>query len=383
MDIQLLIGIIVFIIIVCVGLNKMDNSQENFETENVLCEKSDGSDETSSSNNCPVEPDYDPSEYAKKTDIEKDCPNVPNMSEYVLKSSIPSNHRCPSCICPKISANGISCGKIDKDLEKCKKHNKKLQNDLEQRPIQDCSHSNCAKLAKQNPGKICSKGDKPCIFIEKQVNIPKSEFSCPEVKPCVTTSEKNVVNIVQSMLDEPNQDNLTHLQTVNDLLEQINLESRQDLSDEVSKLEEQLKHLRQQQKQTTTHKPHHKPHHKPPHKPHHRKNNNNNNTIYNDYDYPTEYDNNRLEEKILEFEQKLKDTTNNLTTPSPTQLQHITTMAPEINDIFDPIKPSMSQTTLAPQNNIEEYDVDSYDATELQHILNNNTFGEVNKRCLQ
>ena len=35
------------------------------------------------------------------------------------------------------------------------------------------------------------------------------------------------------------------------------------------------------------------------------------------------------------------------------------------------------------KNNIEEYDVDSYDAKELQHILNNDTFGDVNKRCLQ
>lgn len=374
MDIQLLIGIIVFIIIVCVGLNKMDNTQENFDTDNVLCEKSDSLDGTSNSNNCPVDPDYDPSEYAKKADLIKDCPSIPDMSEYVLKSTIPSNHRCPACICPKISANNISCGSIDEKLSKCEAKNKELHKKLDQRPIEDCSQSNCAKLAQHNPGKICSKGDKPCIYINKTVNIPKNEFSCPEIIPCVDNDKKDVVNTIQNMLKQPSNTDLTNLQQIQDLLENTNLETRTNIETELNKLKNELKRLKN--KHTTTHKPHHGPHGGPHRGPHGGPDNSNNN-VYNDYDYPEDYDDNKLEEKILEFEKKLKETNNNLTTPSPTQLHQLTT--------------TLSPTTLSPsalypsakkKKKLEDIEVNSYDSSQLHHILNDNKFEKIDKNCL-
>ena len=60
---------------------------------------------------CPVPPDYNPSLYIKKTEIEKEqaCPKVPNMKNYVLKSSIPPPKECPPCICPKVNVSAGLC----------------------------------------------------------------------------------------------------------------------------------------------------------------------------------------------------------------------------------------------------------------------------------
>ena len=51
---------------------------------------------------CPVNPDYNPHDYIKKTEIKsysnKQCPPVPDMKDYVLKSTIPPMQQCPPCI---------------------------------------------------------------------------------------------------------------------------------------------------------------------------------------------------------------------------------------------------------------------------------------------
>ena len=51
---------------------------------------------------CPVSPDFDISQYVKKTGVTNltKCPKVPDMKNFVLKS-IPPASKCPACICPK------------------------------------------------------------------------------------------------------------------------------------------------------------------------------------------------------------------------------------------------------------------------------------------
>ena len=60
---------------------------------------------------CPVPPDYNPSLFIRKTEIEKEreCPKMPNLKDYVLKSSIPPSTECPPCICPKVNVSADLC----------------------------------------------------------------------------------------------------------------------------------------------------------------------------------------------------------------------------------------------------------------------------------
>ena len=53
---------------------------------------------------CPVSPDYDPSQYIRKTEIDNvvKCPKMPDLKDYVLKSTIPPVQKCPSCVVQKL-----------------------------------------------------------------------------------------------------------------------------------------------------------------------------------------------------------------------------------------------------------------------------------------
>ena len=76
---------------------------------------------------CPVAPDYDPNDYIKKTEIESDtflkdkCPPVPDMKDYVLKTTIPPVQQCPPCICPKVKVTAGLCSNRDCSVEMCEK----------------------------------------------------------------------------------------------------------------------------------------------------------------------------------------------------------------------------------------------------------------------
>lgn len=70
---------------------------------------------------CPVSPDFDLSQYVKKTEIDNlsKCPKVPDMKDFVLKSSIPPASKCPSCICPKVKVSSGFCKKCPEPKDIC------------------------------------------------------------------------------------------------------------------------------------------------------------------------------------------------------------------------------------------------------------------------
>ena len=70
---------------------------------------------------CPVPPDYNPSQYIKKSEIEKEqnCPKMPDLKDYVLKSSIPPKQDCAPCICPKVNVMAEMCDKGDEEKLVC------------------------------------------------------------------------------------------------------------------------------------------------------------------------------------------------------------------------------------------------------------------------
>ena len=62
---------------------------------------------------CPVSPDYNPSDFVKKSeiDLQNQCPKLPDLKDYVLKSTIPPVQKCPSCVCPKVKVSAGMCKK--------------------------------------------------------------------------------------------------------------------------------------------------------------------------------------------------------------------------------------------------------------------------------
>lgn len=76
---------------------------------------------------CPVPVDYNPNDYMKKSEALSDemckaqCPVMPDMKDYVLKTSIPPQQQCPPCICPKVKVSAGLCQHTDCSLEQCQK----------------------------------------------------------------------------------------------------------------------------------------------------------------------------------------------------------------------------------------------------------------------
>ena len=93
-------------------------------------------------------PQINRDEWARKSELppnwNKECPAHPDLTNYVLKTTIPPTQNCPSCICPKIKVNAGLCREPTKE---------------------DCIKSGALKDACPKP--------EPCP-------VPK----CPEPKPC-------------------------------------------------------------------------------------------------------------------------------------------------------------------------------------------------------
>lgn len=76
---------------------------------------------------CPVPVDYNPNDYMKKSEALSDemckaqCPVMPDMKDYILKTSIPPQQQCPPCICPKVKVSAGLCQHTDCSLEQCQK----------------------------------------------------------------------------------------------------------------------------------------------------------------------------------------------------------------------------------------------------------------------
>ena len=72
---------------------------------------------------CPVGPDYNPSDFVKKSEIDfqAQCPKMPDLKDYVLKSTIPPVQKCPSCVCPKVKVSAGMCKKCPEPKNNCPK----------------------------------------------------------------------------------------------------------------------------------------------------------------------------------------------------------------------------------------------------------------------
>ena len=114
---------------------------------------------------CPVSPDYNPANYIKKTeiDLQQSCPKMPDLKDYVLKSTIPPVQKCPSCVCPKVQGDDGLCKKCPEPKNTCP-------------APEPCSIEQCKKIVKCEPW-------------EKQVACPK----CPAPEPCPQLPQRFVL----------------------------------------------------------------------------------------------------------------------------------------------------------------------------------------------
>ena len=131
---------------------------------------------------CPVGPQYNPSNYVKKSeiDLQKQCPKLPNLKDYVLKSTIPPVQKCPSCVCPKVKVEAGLCKKCPEPKNNCPKP-------------KPCGVEQCKDVIKCEPWQkqvSCPKCPPPqaCPQLPEKVcpalTIHKPDFKCPETKPC-------------------------------------------------------------------------------------------------------------------------------------------------------------------------------------------------------
>jgi hypothetical protein len=114
---------------------------------------------------CPVPPDYDPSQYIKKTEIDTEirCPKMPDLKDYVLKSTIPPATKCPPCICPKVNVKAGFCKKCpEPEPAVCP-------------PPAPCSANQCKDVIK------CP--EPAPIPVSEPLKCPPPQ-ACPKPRPC-------------------------------------------------------------------------------------------------------------------------------------------------------------------------------------------------------
>ena len=222
--------------------------------------------------------------------------------------------------------------------------------------VTNCNPTLCRDYAKDPENRICSEGSKPVIYIEKKIEPP--ELDCPKPLPCpekepkiikiqepcdkdcgkkynivgikTIQSKRQILELVDKMLKEPNKKNLDELQKVKNLLGSETLIPYNELEKDYDSLKKEVKELKNKlyKPTTTTNRPHHSSHHRPHHSSHHSSQDRPQDSSHHSshYRYPTDYnnENNRMEERIINFERQLKDAKNALqNTPSPTNLNEI------------------------------------------------------------
>ena len=149
------------------GLEKSNNQNENNSMDNEFEDYVRKTDieraaRASAREYCPVGTDYNPSDFIKKSEIDfqAQCPKMPDLKDYVLKSTIPPVQKCPSCVCPKVKVEAGMCKECPEPKNKCP-------------PPQPCGIEQCKDIIK-------------CAANEKQVSCPK----CPAPQPCPKPVEK-------------------------------------------------------------------------------------------------------------------------------------------------------------------------------------------------
>ena len=210
---------------------------------------------------CPVPPDFNISEYIKKSEVkETKCPKMPDLKDYVLKTSIPPAQQCPSCVCPKVKVASGMCKKCPEfdasmcpapkpcDVEQCKNVIKCAPGDQMVPPCPKCPE---VKPCPKEPVKIC-----PAIKIPT-----KDDLKCPPPKPCPNTkcppckyygmkeSDRDINELLDDLIEN---DDRAELRKLKNKLASMNLESPEELEGTISDLQEKLR-LAQQNKGKSSH----------------------------------------------------------------------------------------------------------------------------------
>lgn len=179
---------------------------------------------------CPVPPDYDPSQYIKKTEIDTEirCPKMPDLKDYVLKSTIPPATKCPPCICPKVNVSAGFCKKCPDPKEICPKP-------------EPCDTEQCKNVIKcptplpppvQEPLKCPP--PQPC---PKQQPCPKVERCPPNISPkCkyygvkTVDSKKPLEQLLEDLLDSNDPDKTEKLNKLRELLGMAEMDLRKKMN---------------------------------------------------------------------------------------------------------------------------------------------------------
>lgn len=205
---------------------------------------------------CPVPPNFDLSEYIKKSEVkETRCPKMPDLKDYVLKSSIPPAQQCPACVCPKVKVAGGMCKKCPEfdesmcpspkpcDVEQCRNVIKCAPGDKMVPPCPKCPE---VKPCPKEPIKIC-----PAVKLPS-----KEDLKCPPPKPCPNTqcppckyygmkeSDRDINELLEELIEKDDRDELRKLRNK---LAGLNLENPDDLEATIKDLQEKLR-LAQQNK---------------------------------------------------------------------------------------------------------------------------------------
>jgi hypothetical protein len=212
---------------------------------------------------CPVTPDFDPSQYIKKTEIkEAVCPKVPDLKDFVLKSSIPPIQNCPSCVCPKVKVAGGLCKKCPDPKMVCP-------------PPQPCGYEECKSIIKCGPNdqiippcpkcpevKACPKEP---VKICPAIKLPSPEdLKCPPPQPCPVSANgkqcpkctyKGIKNVehgqtidemMAALIKSNDSESRNKLKALKKKLDGLNLNKAKDLQDKLNNQNKTIAELEQQ-----------------------------------------------------------------------------------------------------------------------------------------
>jgi hypothetical protein len=192
---------------------------------------------------CPVAPDYNPANWIKKTelDLETACPKLPDMKDYILKSTIPPVQKCPSCICPKVKVSAGMCKECPEPKNNCPK-------------CEPCGFEQCADVIQCAPGDqqvSCPKCPSPeaCPEPPEKVcpafELPESDIQCPPPQPCSApgpcpNNDGRCPEQPESECEYYGIKEVAHKRSVNDIVNELLLSDDPKLKDLLENLKSKL-----------------------------------------------------------------------------------------------------------------------------------------------
>ena len=188
---------------------------------------------------CPVPADFNIDDYVKKSEIrEKTCPKVPDLKDFVLKSSIPPAQQCPPCVCPKVKVQGGMCKACPKPEEKvCP-------------PPKACGVKECKSIIKCAPGEVEIPPCDPCPAPQPCPTQPPKvcpaiplpnprDIKCPPCKYMgVKESKKDVNELINELIENDENDKLLKLK---EKLNELDLQDPQELEKTIKMLKDKLR----------------------------------------------------------------------------------------------------------------------------------------------